>query len=876
MRLLHLDDVDGYSLTPDLPSDDVPSYAILSHTWGPDEVLFADLAKPSNAWQHKAGYEKIKFCAKQARRNGLRYIWIDTCCIDKSDAIELQTAINSMFRWYRDAKRCYVYLPDVSLSTMPGQQQNAISWKTAFRGSRWFTRGWTLQELIAPKAVDFYSNEGSWIGDKRSLETLIRDITGIPANALRGTPLSDFTVSEREAWARNRQTKYEEDLAYCLLGMFDVYVLPNYGEGRKNAQRRLREEVHKAVKGTFLDDFSISFSLSKVPEIQHFVSREEELAKIRRALNSDGSRRIVTLHGLGGIGKTQIAVAYAKRYRNEYSAIFWLNIKDEASIQQSFTKVARQILQQHPNASRLSTLDLQQNHEEVVEAVKAWLSLPGNTRWLLVYDNYDNPRLAGRTDDTAIDVEHFLPTAYQGSMIITTRSSQVSLGETIRIRKLETIEDGLQILLTTSGRDSLHDDDDARRLVKKLDGLPLALATAGAYLKRVSNSCTDYLRLYEQSWARLHTSTPRLGSYQDRTLCSTWQISYEQVQKQNRLAAHLLRWWAYFDNEDIWFELVQHSDTSKKDDEEVPAWMSELTDELNFNGAMGALHDYGLLEAHILSQEQIGSRGYSIHSCLHAWAIHILNQDWDEHLSKLAVKCVASRVPSQDDAQFWVLQRRLLPHALKCRATMQGSDEKMSWACHNLGLLYSNQDKLQEAEEMYMRALQGQEKAWGPDHTLTLDMVHNLGALYFDQGKLQEAEEMYMRALQGKEKTWGPEHTSTLFTVNSLGLLYFNQGKLQEAEEMYMRALQGYEKAIAPQHIPRYRPAINTTWAMASLLRAQGNVVEARRYYERAYDNLEALLGPLHNDVQALRNVLMDFNKTIEVPMPTEAQKSKR
>ncbi|KAH6645587.1 hypothetical protein BKA67DRAFT_118315 [Truncatella angustata] len=126
----------------------------------------------------------------------------------KSDIIELQTAINSMFRWYRDAKRCYIYLADVSNNSVSGMRQNILPWEAAFRKSRWFTRGWTLQEHLAPKKVGFCSKEGTWLGDKRLLESLIRDITSVSASAFRGTPLSDFPVWEREAWVRRRQTKY--------------------------------------------------------------------------------------------------------------------------------------------------------------------------------------------------------------------------------------------------------------------------------------------------------------------------------------------------------------------------------------------------------------------------------------------------------------------------------------------------------------------------------------------------------------------------------------------------------------------------------------------------------------------------------------------
>ncbi|KAI1322057.1 kinesin light chain 1 [Xylariaceae sp. FL0255] len=480
MRLLQRDDAGNYSLTADLTPDNVPPYAILSHTWGPDEILYADLADKRNDWQQKAGYDKIRFCAEQARRQGLRYFWVDTCCINKSDAIELQTAINSMFRWYRDAKICYVYLSDVSSSTATSTQ---ATWETAFQDSRWFTRGWTLQELIAPAAVEFYSREGARLGDKKSLEPQLRDITGIPARALRGAPLSEFTTAEREAWARGRQTIHKEDMAYSLLGIFDVHMPLIYGEGLLKAQRRLREEAQKVVKGTRQEDFSITFSLSDVPETQHFVARAGELIEMRETLTSDGSRRVVVLHGLGGIGKTQIAVTYAKRYRDEYSAIFWLNIKDETSIQQSFTKVAKQILLQHPDASHVKALDLQRDQEKVVDAIKAWFSLPGNTRWLLIYDNYDNPKLSNDTKDTGINISY------------------------------------LEILATTSGRDGLDIDISAKRLVEELNGLPLALATASTYLRQ--------------------------------------QLSYMQVQIQNRLAAHLLQWWAYFNNKDIWFELLQ-------------------------------------------------------------------------------------------------------------------------------------------------------------------------------------------------------------------------------------------------------------------------------------------------------------------------------
>jgi hypothetical protein len=156
------------------------------------------------------------------------------------------------------------------------------------------------------------------------------------------------------------------------------------------------------------------------------------------------------------MGKTQLAVAYAKRHKNNYSAIFWLNIKDEDSLKQSFTKVARQVLREHSSPRWLSSVDIK-NLDEVIDAVKAWLGLLSNTRWLMIYDNYDNPKLASNKDPSAVDITKFLPEVYQGSVLVTTRSSQVQIGRLIHVTKLEDLHDSLQILSNVSHREGVMD-----------------------------------------------------------------------------------------------------------------------------------------------------------------------------------------------------------------------------------------------------------------------------------------------------------------------------------------------------------------------------------------------------------------------------------
>jgi len=239
MRLLRFDSHDELSLTPDFVHD-IPPYAILSHCGGADEVTFNDILSGSS--KDKAGYAKIQFCGEQARKDGLEYFWVDTCCIDKGNHAELSEAITSMFRWYRRAAKCYVYLTDVSVHKV-GNSQTKRTWKKAFQTSRWFTRCWTLQDLLAPGSVDFFSREGEHLGDKRTLEWQIHEITKIPIAALRGAPLSHFSVEERFSWAENREATRPEDTAYSLMGIFGVFIPLIYGEGRDNAFIRLRREI---------------------------------------------------------------------------------------------------------------------------------------------------------------------------------------------------------------------------------------------------------------------------------------------------------------------------------------------------------------------------------------------------------------------------------------------------------------------------------------------------------------------------------------------------------------------------------------------------------------------------------------------------------
>jgi hypothetical protein len=260
MRLLQYNNDGEFSLTEFFESD-IPKYAILSHRWGAEEVTLADLTNGNG--KKMAGYGKIQFCGEQARRDGLQYFWVDTCCIDKSNNTELAEAINSMFRWYQKAARCYVYLSDVSTRKRKASDTSTeCTWESAFRDSEWFTRGWTLQELLAPRSVEFFSLNGKRLGDKGTLKRHIQEITGIAISALEGASLSQFSVEERLSWADNRQTIRGEDKAYSLLGIFGIHLSLIYGEGSESAFKRLKKKIQKSLTGEHtIDPFTCSYTL---------------------------------------------------------------------------------------------------------------------------------------------------------------------------------------------------------------------------------------------------------------------------------------------------------------------------------------------------------------------------------------------------------------------------------------------------------------------------------------------------------------------------------------------------------------------------------------------------------------------------------------
>ncbi|KAH9239089.1 hypothetical protein K456DRAFT_1860934 [Colletotrichum gloeosporioides 23] len=653
--------------------------------------------------------------------------------------------------------------------------------------------------------------------------------------------------------------------------------------------------------------YNLSFKLQGVNSVNNFVARQAELGRLHEALKWTGNRRTVVVHGLGGMGKTQTTIAYAKQHRHDYSAVIWFDASNETALRQSYQRAAQRIASGNASVVYVQNAVNSRDLDETVTAVKRWLEDPKNNRWFLVYDNYDDVEF--RTQDSskqttrcvvtdtesnvrgtvskAYDIRPYFPETEHGAISITTRSSSVGrLGQSIQLEKLCDIQESIEILASTSGRVDFSKDPGSKLLAQKLDGLPLALATAGAYLNKVSTSSTEYIQMYEISWLQLQEQSLHLLEY-DRALYSTWNVSPRHIQLQNQYAVKLLRLWGHFDNYDLWYELLQAGRLKK------PAWLHKITkDRPSFDAAMRVLCEYGLAEPNAYSWRP-ESRGYSMHQCVHAWAVHVLNAQSSRHLEKAAIRCVLSRVPHDCDTQYWLV-RRILPHADRMVAKIEGDLKlcqdrilPLSDAVSLLGRLYLAQDRLDDAEAMFKRALhirektlsldhigivaehhllrvvyfkRGQledaeglceqmieihEKAQEPDYLSTTSMASDLGSLFIKQGRLEYAETMLRLALQGYEKAVGLDDPDTLSIVCDLGIFYTKRGQLEEAMTMCERAFEGYKKAFGPDH----PDTLSAVRSMGSVYYERGQLKDAQIMYERALQGFQNAFEPGHRDI---------------------------
>ncbi|CAG8979288.1 hypothetical protein HYALB_00012671 [Hymenoscyphus albidus] len=620
--------------------------------------------------------------------------------------------------------------------------------------------------------------------------------------------------------------------------------------------------------------FVVPFSLKGVPSVSHFVGRESEIKLLEDSVlpaPSRPRRKVYVIHGLGGIGKTQLAIEFARKHHQRYNAVFWLNGSSRDSLCQSLVDIARKLPRDELTADIAQELSNPKiDVEAVIRGVHQWLSLPSNRQWLLIFDNIDRDHTNGQ-DLQSYDVKDFFPDADHGSIIITSRLS--NLQRYGRGFKLSIVDDEEAMTILENNADRLlQGSTEAPLILDRLQGLPLALTQAGAYLRETNITLSHYIKHYNHTWDKLMQDQDEfpLQEYSDRTILTTWKMSYNQVVSQNQDAAGLLRLWAFLDNTDLWYEMLSSASQilptldierapavaaklSIVDDEEAMTILENNADRLlqgsteaplildRLQGLPLALTQAGayLRETNITlshyikhynhtwdklmqDQDEFPLQEYSDRTILTTWKMSYnqvvsQNQDaagllrlwafldntdlWYEMLSS------ASQIlPTLDiEVSEWLLRvardQLSFLRAMRMLSRYSLVDSRESTASHSMhAVLHKWCFLLSEGSERKDLVIAATVEQWP---MLSGDfgwIFFQLARGFSDQGKLVEAEQMYQRALQGTEKALGPDHTSTLRTVNNLGALYSNQGKLV-AEQMYERALQGYEKALGPDHI---------------------------------------------------------------------------
>jgi tetratricopeptide (TPR) repeat protein len=814
MRLLHFDPLKKLVLT-DFRGKTIPPYAILSHRWGDAEILLEDI-EGGTYKEKKDGYRKLQFCAERAAQDKLQYFWIDTCCIDRWNLNERSRAINSMFLWYKNATLCYVFLSDVSVLTATETPQRS-QWEASFRASVWFNRGWTLQELIAPLSVEFFSCEGRLIGDKRSLNQLVHEITSIPLSALRNCPLEQYTTSERARWVKNRETTEEEDVVYCLLGVLDVSMPTFYGEGRESASRRLQTEVEAANSAPSIIPFS---------QNDRFVGRELQLAELEAKLFSDKQPTMLAIVGSRGTGKSQLAleVAHRTRQTNKNCSIFWVDASDKGSLYQSYASIAQ----------KLSVLGWDDEKADVKLLVKRCLANNSARQCLLIFDNAVDILLGSSGSSMAgvADLLDYLPQSKLCSIIFTTTSSNtartLASQNVVELRELAP-DLALRMLDNYLSTPISHSEQqEAMLLLQELSYLPLAIVQAAAYMNARSITLQDYrseLDKHKESVLKHSSDAPEeslQGSNAKSPMAATLGLSLDEICRSNALAADYLFLTACVDRKDIPLDLLDASSTRARED------------------AVKVLSRYALVTRRP-AESALDLHGL-VHSALREW-LQQKGRLWK--WTQRAIKQLLQVFPDDDhvNRSKW---RRLLPHtqyALSHSPTEDGDGERLGLVRKCAMTLYSD-GRYKEAEELFVQVVETRKRVLGEEHPDTLTSIANLASTYRNQGRWKEAEELEVQVMETRKRVLGEEHLDTLSSMANLASTYKNQGRWKEAEELFVQVMKTRKRVLGEEHPDTLSSIAN----LASTYRSQGRWKEAEELEVQVMETSKRVLREEHLD----------------------------
>ncbi len=567
----------------------------------------------------------------------------------------------------------------------------------------------------------------------------------------------------------------------------------------------------------------------------HFTGRDDLLDQLAQELSLDlpGDTRITrrailsqprAVKGLGGIGKTQLAVEYAYRAREQerYTHTFWLNAASQEALLASFQALAEHL----PNFAGKD----EQDQRKLIAAILRWIEQCPQP-WLLIVDNADELTL----------VQSYLPQQGLGSILFTTRASAVGwLAHPIEVEQMG-LGEGTQFLLRRTHQQSASDEEcnEATNIVIALDGFPLALDQAGAYIEETGCSFGDYLQIYEQHRATLLAHRGKQATNYPNSVATTWSLSFEKIEQVHPAAAELLRLCAYLAPDHIPEELLINGANY------WPAALQEaVVEPLRFNELLKALRAFSLVKR--LTQERL----LSLHRLVQVVQRDRMEPQQQRKWAERVVRAVNMLFPADPEEQVgtWPQCLRYLEQAQACDRLIQQYHLQFPEAADLLnraGVYLREHASYSLAEPLFQRALIIAEQQPGAQYLQVASSLNNLGILYKEQGKYAEAEPLYLRALYIREQVLGPNHLELAYNLNSLGLLYYDQGRYAEAETLLQRALSIREQALGPHH----------SWLVSSLNNLgilymdQGRYAEAEPLYLRALHIGEQILGLHHPEI---------------------------
>jgi len=544
----------------------------------------------------------------------------------------------------------------------------------------------------------------------------------------------------------------------------------------------------------------------------NFTGREDHLASLKKDL-STGKPAALTqaIHGLGGVGKTQLALEYAYRNVAEYDLVWWVRSEEPATLATDYSSLAKALeLPENEAADQLV----------IIKTVKHWLEQ--HSKWLLVFDN---------AKDRA-DVNDYLPQGKTGHVLITSRNvNWRGTATPLDVKVLERKE-SVDFLLKRTG---YTDREAADVLAEALGDLPLALEQAGAYMEAKGRNISYYLNMFTVHKNKLLNRAAPSTDYPD-TVATTWDIAFNEVKQISHSSADLLNLCAFLASDDIPVELLNSGV------QYLPESLTAVAaDPLAFDDAVDPLRRYSLVE--------ITAESISVHRLVQAVNRDRLDGDEKKKWAEAAVRIIDEAFPfDSDDVRTWIVCSRLLSHALAAAEHAEALDvalDSTGRLLNQTGLYLKERAQFAEAKGMHERALAIYEAEYGPDHPDVATNVNNLGLVLKALGDMEGAKKMFERALAIDEATYGLDHPTVAIRVNNLGGVLQALGNMEGAKKMYERALAIDEAAYGPNH-PQVAIYVNN---LGGVLQALGDLEGAKKMFERALAIDESTYGLDHPDV---------------------------